>query len=596
MKRFKKLLLVAVILGALTAISTSFTGCYPITQTTQSSSDSVNTYWNGYWKAFYLNADYKPILDDIRSDYLDSLATEQQDCQRDITLLKQRIDSLKNSPDHIQDVVDSLELVYNKKLNIANDLANNYWKNYYALLNIDTVYISTIDTVFKIKHDTIHVTKLDTLWKIQTDTMYMSTLDTLWKTRIDTIYRNTTIEITDTLWRTVHDTLYLPLIDTVYQTDNSIIPLKYANRDISMDSIRIILAPVYLNKAVNFENNYFYKKSGDMVNKYNFITDSLLIYQLGSPVKKAVQLHPVGTTESDTHTNSVGVVYSGAGTIDGITSAPCQYNMSADSCHKEGRYTSPGYPHWIEYSFDNTYQFTNFNINVYYSEKNYVHGIRLYADGELVDSFITSPTTVGGDIWTHHKVNFKARKIRMEVYDLGSELPEGMLQNNYTDIWEVQFFGLSAVPNSSTQKSLPATIIGATATANASTAFYVTDDITSENYTDINVGRWAAQPMPQSLTLELAETDNVVAVHTNFYDWDKGRIYTYNIDTSPDGVIWGRVKDSVKSSAAAWTIDTFGATPAKYVRLTLLSNNIVNSEGKPNLWANVWEIKVFKQQ
>ena len=651
--RSLKTLFLAIFAGIV--LSLSVDGCSGSFQVTPAPADSLNAYWNGFWRAYYLNANDSLIIQEIQKEYDERMEVYLDE----IGDLRQQVDSLENLPIFDQGKIDSLNALCDAKVQTANQLANSYWKQYYSLLcgdstyTPDTVFVTKTDTIFKTIVDTLIVTKIDTvvappviivktdtLYKtvldtvviekidtvtiteidtiisppqiiVEYDTVYISTIDTLVKVEYDTVYVPQVIEKVDTLWRTIYDTTYITQIDTVvvtevdtvYETklDTLFIPyldtvyveqggvaLKPLQTDIEMDSVRMILAPVYKNQAIAPKDNYYYKKSDEYLQQYNFLADSLLIYQIGDPVVEPVPLYPIATRESDSWLNN-GNLYDGSKTIDGIDSEPCQDGQwSLEGCDRTSRYVIEGYPHWIEYEFENTYQFTEIGFDVYFSERGYVHAVKIYADGEFQDSIVTKPDSV----WSYHEVLFTAKNVRLEFVDIGPNLPAGLQQNAYLDVWEVSFKGRDLF---GIKEPMPIMITGATATANAETAFWVFDDTTSANYSDINSGRWAAQPMPQSVTVELLDTVNVVQVHTNFFHWDEGRIYQYKIETSIDGLIWENVTDTIASRDQMWSIVEITPRPAKYVRITCISNNIVNSAGEPNTWANIWEIKVFRE-
>jgi hypothetical protein len=602
MKIFKSLIL-SILIGVI--VSTSFTSCVP-PKVIQPSTDSVNAYWRGYWEAYYLNADYSEILEEYQQDFNDSLFYLAQKHNRELTSLQLEIDSLKTLPTPTEQMrealIDSLEKVYNSKLLVANQLANDYWKNYYELLFkdsakiIDTVYITsppdtitvpTYITIYDtlIQKDTVIITTPPIIIK---DTTFIPTVDTLWKTKTDTVYVPKIITVIDTLWRTVKDTTYIEKIDTVYLSAEPTTPqgdysLKFAQSDIEMDSVRMILAPVYTNKAITVENNYLYKKSGEMIDQYNFITDSLLIYQIGRPISQPVELFAIGTTESEVFTDNNGVSYPGSNTIDGITSEPCYGDVNQPGCDRSSRYIYSGYPHWIEYTFENTYYFTRIDLDVYYSEKDYVHGIKLFADGVAIDSFMTNPTS-DGNIWSRHDIGFNAKRIRMEIYDLGDDLPVGLKQNGWTDIWEVKFFGVN--PIYLTQ--LP--IANAVSSKNSASLSNLWDGVYLSNKPDSLPGGnfyWAEDTLPKWTVLELDKIHDVRQIDISFFRWDEERQYVYNLQTSIDGLIWEDVVREKQSDFTEWNIHKFDPRPAKFIKLTGISQN-------QNQWLTVWEIRAFK--
>jgi hypothetical protein len=98
--------------------------------------------------------------------------------------------------------------------------------------------------------------------------------------------------------------------------------------------------------------------------------------------------------------------------------------------------------------------------------------------------------------------------------------------------------------------------------------------------------RWSATPTPQPITVELNRDGLIKEVSVAWYYWNQGRIYTYDIAVSVGGVLWTQVATGVKSlTTNMWKINTFTPIYARYIRVTILSQN----QGQ---WASVLEIQV----
>lgn len=98
--------------------------------------------------------------------------------------------------------------------------------------------------------------------------------------------------------------------------------------------------------------------------------------------------------------------------------------------------------------------------------------------------------------------------------------------------------------------------------------------------------RWAAMPTPQWLMYDLGMLKQVSKVRVAFYEFENGRIYTYNIYVSTDKVNWINVVSNAISSSQEWTEKSFNSVIARYVKIEMVSNN-------QNTWATVWEAEVW---
>uniref|UniRef100_A0A832G127 T9SS type A sorting domain-containing protein n=1 Tax=Ignavibacterium album TaxID=591197 RepID=A0A832G127_9BACT len=100
--------------------------------------------------------------------------------------------------------------------------------------------------------------------------------------------------------------------------------------------------------------------------------------------------------------------------------------------------------------------------------------------------------------------------------------------------------------------------------------------------------RWIAQYLPQWVSYDLGNVIMLNKTRIQFYNWQNGRIYNYTIQVSTDSVNWTDVRFNIPSQLAEWTVETFEPTPARFVKIIVLSNNQSD-------WANVWEVEFYGQ-
>ncbi|MEZ4702693.1 MAG: discoidin domain-containing protein [Rhodothermales bacterium] len=100
------------------------------------------------------------------------------------------------------------------------------------------------------------------------------------------------------------------------------------------------------------------------------------------------------------------------------------------------------------------------------------------------------------------------------------------------------------------------------------------------------IDRWSAQPFPQSVTIDLgAEMPINMAELVPYLD----RAYQYEIATSFDGTSYTTVVDrTANTEGGALLVDSFAATSARYVKLTV--TGAANYSGD---WVSVVEFRLF---
>ncbi len=98
--------------------------------------------------------------------------------------------------------------------------------------------------------------------------------------------------------------------------------------------------------------------------------------------------------------------------------------------------------------------------------------------------------------------------------------------------------------------------------------------------------RWAAMPIPQWLIYDLGVPKQMSKTRIAFYEFENGRIYTFNIYVSNDSTTWVNVISNAVSSDQEWTENTFNSTLARYLKVEMVSNN-------QNTWATVWEVEIW---
>lgn len=100
--------------------------------------------------------------------------------------------------------------------------------------------------------------------------------------------------------------------------------------------------------------------------------------------------------------------------------------------------------------------------------------------------------------------------------------------------------------------------------------------------------RWTAQYLPQWVSYDLGNVIMLNKTRIQFYNWQNGRIYNYTIQVSTDSVNWTDVRYNIPSQLAEWTVETFEPTPARFVKIIVLSNN-------QNSWVSIWEAEFYGQ-
>lgn len=98
--------------------------------------------------------------------------------------------------------------------------------------------------------------------------------------------------------------------------------------------------------------------------------------------------------------------------------------------------------------------------------------------------------------------------------------------------------------------------------------------------------RWAGQPIPQWIQLDLGNVFNVCLTRLSFYKWNENRVYDYSIQLSLDELSWQEVVSNASSTNEEWTVQEFEMTQARFVRIVFNSQN-------QNEWAGLWEGEVW---
>lgn len=98
--------------------------------------------------------------------------------------------------------------------------------------------------------------------------------------------------------------------------------------------------------------------------------------------------------------------------------------------------------------------------------------------------------------------------------------------------------------------------------------------------------RWAAMPTPQWLIYDLGGIKKVTKIRIGFYDFENGRIYSYNIYSSFDKMNWTPILSNAFSTNQEWVENTFNNVNGRYIKLEITGNN-------QNTWAHVWETEIW---
>lgn len=102
---------------------------------------------------------------------------------------------------------------------------------------------------------------------------------------------------------------------------------------------------------------------------------------------------------------------------------------------------------------------------------------------------------------------------------------------------------------------------------------------------------WACEKLPAVLTAELKEAKTISAVRMFMY-WPGGRVYSYFIEGSSDGVHWKRVVDQSANSIAGTpegSLFTFEPMRVKFVRATVVDSSRRSAGG------HIVEMQAFEQ-
>ena len=101
---------------------------------------------------------------------------------------------------------------------------------------------------------------------------------------------------------------------------------------------------------------------------------------------------------------------------------------------------------------------------------------------------------------------------------------------------------------------------------------------------------WAAENLPQSLTVDMGEVKPLSSIRLYPY-WDDGRVYGFKVEGSADGKNWKLLDDktanSICTGAAGFTI-AFDTAEVRFVRTTFTSNSVGSMRG-----AHIVEIEGF---
>jgi hypothetical protein len=98
--------------------------------------------------------------------------------------------------------------------------------------------------------------------------------------------------------------------------------------------------------------------------------------------------------------------------------------------------------------------------------------------------------------------------------------------------------------------------------------------------------RWAAEPWPQWIQVDLGATNTIDTTEIMPY---ASRAYQYRVEVSLNGTSYTTVVDKTTNTVGGATLtDTFAPASARYVRLT-----ITGASGYTGGWASIYELRVF---
>ncbi len=97
---------------------------------------------------------------------------------------------------------------------------------------------------------------------------------------------------------------------------------------------------------------------------------------------------------------------------------------------------------------------------------------------------------------------------------------------------------------------------------------------------------WKAQPTPQWIIFDLGLEKAVSLTRFSFQNFNSGRKYIYSISVSANNTNWTDVVPTDTSDLIEYTENEFQAVMARFIKLTLISNN-------QNQTAAVWEAEIW---
>jgi hypothetical protein len=105
-------------------------------------------------------------------------------------------------------------------------------------------------------------------------------------------------------------------------------------------------------------------------------------------------------------------------------------------------------------------------------------------------------------------------------------------------------------------------------------------------YSGDNDSRWACTPIPVWITFDLGQNKQLSELRYSFYNFEAGRIYTYNVQYSRDNITWNTlVLSKTSTSNVEWTVDKLSVfVDARYIRINFTANN-------QSTWAGLWEVQ-----
>src|SRR3989344_2832276 len=111
----------------------------------------------------------------------------------------------------------------------------------------------------------------------------------------------------------------------------------------------------------------------------------------------------------------------------------------------------------------------------------------------------------------------------------------------------------------------------------------------SSRWSSLQLSNDGSNNVGVDIVFDLGAVQKVSQSRFSFYQWNASRVYQYNVAVSISGNSWSTVVNDKSSSSQQFTVDSFNAVDARYVRLRSISQNQGN-------WAGLYEAEFYGQK